>query len=117
MPFIIRKIEPHYIGRGHMPQDTTSVKVWPIGTELGAITNGALASTLKQLASLLTNAEDIFHGLTLELTDLANRSGTLCSRIDLLNNNLLSKDPKKTPVRKYYFNYLKDFFIANLFTG
>ncbi|KAK0157579.1 hypothetical protein PV328_011306 [Microctonus aethiopoides] len=90
--------EPHYIGRGHMPQDTTSVKVWPIGTELGAITNGALASTLKQLASLLTNAEDIFHGLTLELTDLANRSGTLCSRIDLLNNNLLSKDPKKTPV-------------------
>ncbi|KAK0161396.1 hypothetical protein PV327_009871 [Microctonus hyperodae] len=98
MPFIIRKIEPHYIGRGHMPQDTTSVKVWPIGTELGAITNGALASTLKQLASLLSNAEDIFHGLTIELTDLANRSGILCSRIDLLNDNLSSKDPKKTPV-------------------
>lgn len=102
MPFIIRKIEPRYIGRGHVPQDTTCAEVWPVGAELGAITNGVLACTLKQLASLLTNAEDIFSGLTSQLTYIADRSGTLRRRIDQLDDRLATIDPKKIPVRKYF---------------
>lgn len=102
MPFVVRKIEPRYIGRGHVPQDNSCVEIWPVGAELEAIINGALACTLKQLASLLTNAQDIFQGLNDELGDVANRSGILRQRIHQLDNQLSSIDPKKIPVRKYF---------------
>uniref|UniRef100_A0A0C9RQA7 WASF1_0 protein n=1 Tax=Fopius arisanus TaxID=64838 RepID=A0A0C9RQA7_9HYME len=98
MPFVVRKIEPRYVGRGHVPQNATSAETWPVGAELGAVSNGALASTLKQLASLLSIAEDIFGELTAELTSVADRSGVLRRRIDRLDDRLASIDPKKIPV-------------------
>ncbi|XP_015114153.1 uncharacterized protein LOC107039173 [Diachasma alloeum] len=98
MPFVVRKIEPRYVGRGHVPQDATTAETWPVGAELGAVSNGTLASTLKQLASLLSVAEDIFGELTAELTSVADRSGVLRRRIDRLDDRLAGIDPKKIPV-------------------
>lgn len=95
MPFVVRKISPKYVGRGHVPQDPTAADTWPVGAELGAVSNGTLASTLKQLASLLSVAEDIFGELTAELTSVADRSGVLRRRIDRLDDRLAGIDPKK----------------------
>ncbi|XP_043470194.1 uncharacterized protein LOC122503634 [Leptopilina heterotoma] len=97
MPFVIRKIEPRYVCRGHVPQGTTS-KDWPVGAELEAVANGALTSSLKQLGSLLTAAEDIFADLTAELTAVAERSGKLRQRLDKVEEHLNATDPKKIPV-------------------
>lgn len=102
MPFVIRKIEPRYVCRGHVPQGGNASDCWPVGAEMEAVANGALTASLKQLASLLTTAEDIFADLTAELTSVADRSGLLRRRLDKIEERLSTVDPKKIPVRKYY---------------
>ena len=102
MPFVIRKIEPRYVCRGHVPQGIAS-QDWPVGAELEAVANGALTASLKQLASLLTAAEDIFADLTAELTTVAEKSGNLRQRLDKVEEHLSTTDPKKIPVREYQF--------------
>lgn len=114
MPFVVRRIEPKYVGRGHVPQNSVTSKT--VGAELYATSNGTLASTLKQLASLLTVAEDIFGELTAELTNIASRSGDLRQRIDRLEDNLSNIDPKKIPVRKYLWTINYTFFSMLEFT-
>ncbi|KAJ8664555.1 hypothetical protein QAD02_006217 [Eretmocerus hayati] len=100
MPFVLRKVEPRFVCRGHVPQDSNP-RDWPVGAELEAVANGALTASLKQLASLLTTAEDVFAELTAELAGIADRSGRLRSRIDSVERRLAQQDPKKIPVRKY----------------
>lgn len=107
MPFVMRKVEPRHLCRGHVPGG--SQPGWPVGAELEAVANGALTSSLKQLASLLTIAEDIFAGLTAELGQVAERSGHLRHKIDKIEERLGSVDPKKVPVREYQSKRL-DFF-------
>ncbi|XP_014483209.1 PREDICTED: uncharacterized protein LOC106748842 [Dinoponera quadriceps] len=95
MPFVIRKVEPRHLCRGHVPAGSQG---WPVGAELEAEANGALTSSLKQLASLLTAAEDIFASLTVELARVTDRSGHLRRRIDKVEERLGTVDPKKIPV-------------------
>lgn len=71
MPFVLRKVEPRHLCRGHVPAGSQG---WPVGAELEAVANGALTTSLKQLASILATAEDIFADLTAELTNVADRS-------------------------------------------
>jgi hypothetical protein len=99
MPFVMRKVEPRHLCRGHVPAG--SQPDWPVGAELEAVANGALTSSLRQLASLLAAAEDIFAGLTTELVQVAERSGHLRHKIDRIEERLSSIDPKKIPVREY----------------
>lgn len=101
MPFVMRKVEPRHLCRGHVPAD--SQPDWPVGAELEAVANGALTSSLRQLASLLTTAEDIFASLTGELARVAERSGHLRRKIDQVEKRLGTVDPKKIPVREYTF--------------
>ena len=100
MPFVLRKVEPRFLCRGHVPAGSTS-QGWPVGAELEAVANGAFTTSLKQLASLLTTAEDIFAELTAELTAVADRSSNLRQRLDKVEGHLATVDPKKIPVRKY----------------
>ncbi|XP_076248376.1 NHS actin remodeling regulator GUK-holder [Calliopsis andreniformis] len=97
MPFVLRKVEPRYLCRGHVPAGSTP-QGWPVGAELEAVANGALTVSLKQLASLFTTAEDIFAELTAELTAVADRSSRLRQRIDKVEERLAAVDPKKVPV-------------------
>ncbi|XP_020287129.1 uncharacterized protein LOC109856368 [Pseudomyrmex gracilis] len=92
----MRKVEPRHLCRGHVP--SSSQRSWPVGAELDAVANGALTSSLKQLASLLTAAEDIFAGLTAELAHVAERSVHLRRKIDKVEERLSTVDPKKIPV-------------------
>ncbi|KYN06745.1 Wiskott-Aldrich syndrome protein family member 3 [Cyphomyrmex costatus] len=96
MPFVMRKVEPRHVCRGHVPAG--SHPGWPVGAELEAVANGALTSSLKQLASLLTVAEDIFANLTAELAQVAERSGHLRHKLDKVEERLGTVDPKKIPV-------------------
>lgn len=100
MPFVIRKIEPRYLCRSHVPAGPAA-QDWPVGAELPAVANGALANSLKQLACVLSKAEDIFAELTIELTNVAERSGRLRCRLDKVEERLGTIDPKKIPVRKW----------------
>ncbi|XP_029035050.2 serine-rich adhesin for platelets isoform X2 [Osmia bicornis bicornis] len=97
MPFVLRRVEPRFLCRGHVPADPTP-QGWPVGAELEAVANGALTASLKQLASLLTIAEDIFAELTAELTTVADRSSNLRHRLDKVEERLAGVDPKKIPV-------------------
>ncbi|CAL7935387.1 unnamed protein product [Xylocopa violacea] len=97
MPFVLRRVEPRLLCRGHVPAGSTP-QGWPVGAELEAVANGALTTSLKQLASLLTTAEDIFAELTAELTAVADRSSNLRQRLDKVEERLASVDPKKVPV-------------------
>ncbi|XP_054002056.1 mucin-4 isoform X1 [Hylaeus anthracinus] len=97
MPFVLRKVEPRYLRRGHVPAGSAA-QDWPVGAELEAVANGAFTTSLKQLASLLTTAEDIFADLTADLTAVAGRSSRLRLRIDKVEERLATVDPKKVPV-------------------
>ncbi|OAD60660.1 Wiskott-Aldrich syndrome protein family member 2 [Eufriesea mexicana] len=97
MPFVLRRVEPRFLCRGHVPAGSSS-QGWPVGAELEAVANGALTTSLKQLATLLTTAEDIFAELTAELTAVADRSSSLRQRLDKVEERLASVDPKKVPV-------------------
>ncbi|KAG5329122.1 WASF3 protein, partial [Acromyrmex charruanus] len=96
MPFVMRKVEPRHVCRGHVPAG--SHPGWPVGAELEAVANGTLTTSLKQLASLLTVAEDIFANLTAELAQVAERSGHLRHKLDKVEERLCTVDPKKIPV-------------------
>ncbi|KOX78337.1 Wiskott-Aldrich syndrome protein family member 2 [Melipona quadrifasciata] len=97
MPFVLRKVEPRFLCRGHVPAGSAP-QGWPVGAELETVANGALTISLKQLASLLTTAEDIFAELTAELTAVADRSSNLRQRLDKVEGRLATVDPKKVPV-------------------
>ncbi|XP_046615467.1 uncharacterized protein LOC124302922 isoform X1 [Neodiprion virginianus] len=95
MPFVARKVEPRLLCRGHVPPGPSSGAA---GAELDSVAHGALTSCLKQLACVLTLAEDIFAELTSELTTIADRSGALRLRVDKVDECLATIDPKKVPV-------------------
>lgn len=103
MPFVLRKVEPRHLCRGHVPAGSQG---WPVGAELEAVANGALTTSLKQLASILATAEDIFADLTAELTNVADRSSRLRQRIDKVEERLAAVDPKKVPVREYTVSFM-----------
>ncbi|XP_011063047.1 PREDICTED: wiskott-Aldrich syndrome protein family member 2-like [Acromyrmex echinatior] len=96
MPFVMRKVEPRHVCRGHVPAGPHPG--WPVGAELEAVANGTLTTSLRQLASLLTVAEDIFANLTAELAQVAERSGHLRHKLDKVEERLCTVDPKKIPV-------------------
>ncbi|CAK9833263.1 Actin-binding protein WASF2 [Anthophora retusa] len=98
MPFVQRRVEPRFLCRGHVPAGSTP-QGWSVSAELEAVANGALTTSLKQLASLLTTAEDIFAELTAQLTAVADRSSNLRQRLDKVEGCVASIDPKKIPVR------------------
>ncbi|KAG5310854.1 WASF3 protein, partial [Acromyrmex insinuator] len=97
MPFVMRKVEPRHVCRGHVPAGPHPG--WPVGAELEAVANGTLTTSLRQLASLLTVAEDIFANLTAELAQVAERSGHLRHKLDKVEERLCTVDPKKIPVQ------------------
>lgn len=70
--------------------------------ELEAVTNNTLSNALRQLASLVLAADDIFAELRGELRGIASRSEKLKSRFDCLEERVAAYDPKKVTVRKYY---------------
>lgn len=69
--------------------------------ELEAVTNRTLSNALRQLASLVLIANDIFMDLNKELRTITERSTTIKVRITALVETVESRDAKLVTVRKY----------------
>lgn len=105
MPFVQRVVEPKYLSR---------TALWdcdgkPIvdDEELTAVTNNTLANALRQLASLVLIANDIFSELNGQLRKIGDRSEKLQVKISTVEDAVSQYDPKKVPVRKsFLINFL-----------
>lgn len=69
--------------------------------ELMAVTNRTLSNALRQLASLVLIANDIFMDLNKELRTITERSTTIKVRITALAERVDNQDAKLVTVRKY----------------
>ncbi|XP_055902238.1 serine-rich adhesin for platelets [Eupeodes corollae] len=68
------------------------------GYELESISNITLSNALRQLASLVIIASDIFHNLNKELQNVGDRTRGIKAKIDLLDRKVTDFDPKLVTV-------------------
>lgn len=100
MPFVQRVVEPKFLSRTSLRDEHGKSRV--TDEELQAVTNCTLSNALRQLASLVFLAEDIFSELTSQLEGITERSKAARTKIEKLNELVENYDPKKVPVRKYH---------------
>lgn len=98
MPFVQRVIEPKYLCRTGLWDEEGKPRV--PDDELEAVTNITLSNALRQLASLVLVADDIFADLGHQLKAITERSERLRNKIGLIDEKVTAYDPKKVPVRK-----------------
>lgn len=99
MPFVQRVVEPKYLSRTSLRDELGRAKV--SDDELQAVTNCTLSNALRQLASLVLLAEDIFNELTAELHGITERSKCAQTKVEKISEIVEKYDPKKVPVREY----------------
>lgn len=99
MPFILRQVTPVRLSR--LPNDgsstTNSLEVDP----RQSISNQTLSACLRQLASLVALASDIFTHCQDEASVLHQRTVQLRQRLDRLQSNADQLDSRSAPIRKY----------------
>lgn len=103
MPFVQRVIEPKYLSKTSLFDANGKPRV--LDDELEAVTNNTLSNALRQLASLVLAADDIFTEFTRQLKQVAERSAKLKGRIEVLETKVTRFDPKKVAVRKYHSHF------------
>ncbi|XP_047510004.1 uncharacterized protein LOC125052945 isoform X1 [Pieris napi] len=96
MPFVERVVEPKFLSRTSLRDENGKQKV--TDEELQAVTNCTLSNALRQLASLVLLAEDIFSELTGQLEAIKERSKAAQAKIVTINELVEKYDPKKVPV-------------------
>lgn len=98
MPFVQRFVEPKHLARTSLFDDDGHPRI--ADGELEAITNVTLCGALKQLASLVLVADDIFAELGGQLQTINKRSEAAKVKIDALEEKVTKFDPKEVTVRK-----------------
>ena len=73
----------------------------PIEDEREAIINSTLSGVLRQLASLVLHAEDVFHDLHKDFETVYNRAGALHTRVKEVQEKANRLNAKAVIVRKY----------------
>ncbi|XP_026322359.1 uncharacterized protein LOC113231977 [Hyposmocoma kahamanoa] len=96
MPFVQRVVEPKYLSRTSLRDEDGNPRV--SDEELQAVTNCTLSNALRQLASLVLLAEDIFSELTGQLHGITERSKLAHAKIEKISEIVQKYDPKKVPV-------------------
>ncbi|KAL0280884.1 UNVERIFIED_CONTAM: hypothetical protein PYX00_002047 [Menopon gallinae] len=99
MPFIQRTVQPKHLSQKSLFDENGRSLVSDF--ELEAVTNNTLSNVLRQLASLVLVANDIFEDLARQLQDVHERSTKLKASIHLLEDKLTGCDPKTVTVREY----------------
>ncbi|XP_034244211.1 uncharacterized protein LOC117646937 [Thrips palmi] len=96
MPFVLRTVQPVYVSRAKLtgPDGKPLVQDY----ELEAVFNGTLCCAIRQLSSLLEAADDLFAGLTKEMTSIAERATTLQQRVRRVQERVDAHDPKLVTV-------------------
>ncbi|XP_017768837.1 PREDICTED: Nance-Horan syndrome protein isoform X1 [Nicrophorus vespilloides] len=113
MPFVQRVIEPKYLSRTSL-FDADGKPLVDDG-ELEAVTNNTLSNALRQLASLVLVANDIFNDLGGQLKGITERSQRLGAKLSNVEKKVADFDPKKVAVPESdiaSFALLKDHFAA-----
>ncbi|CAG9559727.1 unnamed protein product [Danaus chrysippus] len=96
MPFVQRVVEPKFLSRTSLRDEDGKLKV--TDEELQAVTNCTLSNALRQLASLVLLAEDIFSELTSQLEEITERSKVAKTKIERVQEVVEKYDPKKVTV-------------------
>ncbi|CAH0729400.1 unnamed protein product, partial [Brenthis ino] len=100
MPFVQRVVEPKFLSRTSLRDENGKPRV--TDEELQAVTNCTLSNALRQLASLVLLAEDIFSELTTQLEGITERSKIARTKIERIHEIVENYDPKKVPVLLQY---------------
>ena len=72
-----------------------------IDDEREAIANTTLSGVLRQLASLVLHAEDVFHDLHKDFETIYSRAGALQTRVKQVQEKARRLNAKSVIVRKY----------------
>ncbi|KAK9506984.1 hypothetical protein O3M35_008824 [Rhynocoris fuscipes] len=98
MPFVQRVIVPKYLSRITLHDSEGRPKIKD--DELEAVTNFTFCNALRQLASVMKIANEIFSELNKELEQVTLRTKSLRNRIDSVELNVERFDPKSVTVRE-----------------
>jgi len=123
MPFIKRKVEPHFIRR-HEPLGTNEEKIFEEHEE---VVHHTLVNVLKQLSSLTLNAKSIFEEIESESRTLANRYTSAKTKLERIGKTVKKLNAKEVRIpvsaldieqkRPVYLHYhAPDFEEEDLFT-
>jgi len=82
----------------HSPSATRVIS----GYEFDSISNITLSNALRQLASLVLIASDIFDDLQRDLQSVGERAGRVQRKILAVERRVCAYDPKMVTVRKYF---------------
>lgn len=82
------------------PQSPTATRIVS-GYEFDSISNITLSNALRQLASLVLIASDIFDELQRDLQSVGERAGRVQRKITAVERRVCAYDPKMVTVRKY----------------
>ncbi|KYB29257.1 hypothetical protein TcasGA2_TC032158 [Tribolium castaneum] len=96
MPFVQRVVEPKFLSRTSLWDEEGKPLV--SDDELEAVTNNTLSNALRQLASLVLIADDIFAELGSQLKEINKRSEGLKAKIAAVEGKVSAFDPKKVTV-------------------
>ncbi|XP_018561614.2 uncharacterized protein LOC108903802 isoform X1 [Anoplophora glabripennis] len=96
MPFVQRFVEPKYLSRTNLFDEDGNPRV--SDDELQAVTNNTLCNALRQLASLVLVADDIFTNLGGQLQSINKRSESVKVKINALEEKVTKFDPKEVTV-------------------
>lgn len=104
MPLVKRKVSPVRLARRPPSWGTTDSgeEVTLRGDyDLTSVTNVTLCGALRQLASLVTAAQDVSQELQKELGKINVRSSSIASRLAALEVRVAAHNPRAVPVREY----------------
>ncbi|OWR52003.1 hypothetical protein KGM_208990 [Danaus plexippus plexippus] len=110
MPFVQRVVEPKFLSRTSLRDEDGKLKV--TDEELQAVTNCTLSNALRQLASLVLLAEDIFSELTSQLEEITERSKVAKTKIERVQEIVEKYDPKKVTVPSLFGNLITSYSLS-----
>ena len=100
MPFVLRQVKPVALSRSRGGGASTEARVSELDPRQ-LISNETLAACLRQLASLVVTAHDMFGEYERQAQQIYERSRTLKGRLGRLQTLVDAYDCRAVPVRKW----------------
>ena len=92
MPFAVRPITPTALSLGPVPEN--------IGNEFDCVMNHTLAQAMRQMVSLLKQADDIFCDLESQCAAINQTTKNIMNRVTAIEETVNNMDSKKEKIRK-----------------
>lgn len=105
MPFVLRQVTPVRLSR--LAQPNAAQKELIDQDPRQYITNQTLTACLRQLASLVSLAADVFGACEHEAALVHERTVRLRERLDRLSVNVDKLDSRTAPIRKCRFPFIQ----------